>query len=480
MVRVRFAPSPTGYLHIGNVRTALFNYLFAKRNKGKFILRVEDTDRERSKPEYVTQLCEDLRWLGIEWDEGPDVGGEYGPYLQSERAHLHQQYVEKLLAEGNAYKCYCNEEELEELRKTQVANGQTPRYDNRCRDLSEEECKAKEAEGRTASIRFRMPDEVVQVKDIIRGDVDFDMTLFGDFVIVRPDGTPTFHLAVCVDDGLMKVTHVVRGEDHFSNTPRHVAIFKACGFDVPMFAHMPLTMGPGGEPLSKRFGAMSIAEYRKAGYLPAALCNYMAMLGWSPGTDQELFSMDELKEAFDLSRVVKSAAVFDKVKMDWVSGEHIRALDDEAYVKLCIQHMLSAKIVAQDEYRAKPEWYARVLVLFKNYIRSFGDIKEKLALFADEIEYPSIDLIRNEDAVLVLKTMHALLRQVDNIDEDVFQRMFKDLKKKTKQKGKGLFMPARIAVSGDEHGPDLKQVFILLGKNSCLERIDKALSLIEE
>ena len=480
MVRVRFAPSPTGFLHIGNVRTALFNYLFAKKNKGRFILRIEDTDKERSRPEFIEQIYEDLHWLGVNWDEGPDIGGEYGPYLQSKRAGLHQEYVKKLVSEGNAYECYCTEEELEALRKEQLASGQTPRYDNRCRNLTDLEKKAYKDEGRTVSIRFRMPDEKIFVSDIIRGDVEFDVTLFGDFVIVRPDGSPTFHLAVCVDDGLMKITHVVRGEDHFSNTPRHVAIFKACGFDVPKFAHMPLTMGPGGEPLSKRFGAMSIAEYRRAGYLPQALCNYMSLLGWSSGTDQELFSMGELKSMFTLERVVKSAAIFDKVKMDWVSGEHIRAMEDEEYTKACIQHMLKEKIVENDEYRIKPEWYSRVLLLFKNYIRSFGEIKEKLELFNEEIDYPDIQLIKNEDSFMVLKYLHVLLRPVENIDEEAFDRIFKELKKKTKQKGKALFMPARIAVSGEEHGPDLKQVFILLGKDNCMERIDKAVSLIEE
>jgi len=479
MVRVRFAPSPTGFLHIGNVRTALFNYLFAKNSKGQFILRIEDTDKERSKPEFINQIYEDLRWLGIEWDEGPDIGGDSGPYLQSERATVHQEYVEKLLADGTAYYCYCSEEELDARRKEQLAAGESPRYDNRCRDLSDSAKAVFEAQGIKPSVRFRMPDEPVIVKDIIRGEVCFDVTLFGDFVIVRPDGSPTFHLAVCVDDGLMGITHVVRGEDHLSNTPRHVAIFKACGFTVPEFAHMPLTMGPGGEPLSKRFGAMSIAEYRKMGYLPESLVNYMALLGWSSGTDQELFTMQELQEKFTLKRVVRSAAIFDTVKMNWVAGEHIRKLTDAEYSKRGIQYILQEKILDKADFRIRPEWFEKVLLVFKNYISNYKELEKKITLFTEGIVFEDSEVLRSEGTQLVLTEFLEILNEIEKLDEENFNKVFKELSKKTKTKGKELYVAVRLGVSGQEHGPDLKQIILLLGKNNCLKRVERALAIAQ-
>ena len=480
MIRVRFAPSPTGYLHIGNVRTALFNYLFAKQNKGTFILRIEDTDAERSKAEFETKLCEDLRWLGLEWDEGPDVGGQYDPYRQTERFALYQDIARKLMDEGKAYYCYCSEEDLEKRRKEQLARGESTRYDNRCRSLTDEERAQFDKEGKRPSIRFTVSDGKIKIKDIIRGEVDFDLSLVGDFVIVRPDGSPTFHLAVCVDDGLMKISHVIRGEDHFSNTPRHVEIFKACGFTVPQFAHMPLTMGPGGEPLSKRLGAMSIAEYRRMGYMPHALCNYMALLGWSPGTDEELFSFDELIAKFSLKRVARSAAIFDVTKMNWVAGEHVRMLSDSEYVKKCVQYILQEKIVERDLYRKRPEWYERVLLVFKNYIHCFSELKGRLVLFGDAIAFDDTGLLRGESAQVVLNELMRLLQSLEKLDEDNFDKVFKDLKKRVKYKGKELYLPVRMAITGQEHGPELKQVVVLLGKNNCIKRLERALHVSKE
>lgn len=479
MIRVRFAPSPTGFLHIGNVRTALFNYLFVKNNGGKFILRIEDTDKERSKKEYINQIYDDLKWLGITWDEGPDSEGEYGPYLQSERFALYISIARKLMTEGKAYYCYCTEEELELRRKAQLAEGQSTRYDNYCRNLTLEKIQQFEREGRQPSIRFKMPDGQLTVKDIIRGDVEFDASLIGDFIIIRPDGKATFHLAVCVDDGMMKISHVIRGEDHFSNTPRHVAIFEACGFQVPQFAHIPLTMGPGGEPLSKRFGAMSITEYRRMGYLPYALCNYMALLGWSSGTDEEIFSFDELQKKFSLKRVSRSAAIFDRTKMDWVGGEHIRRLSDSDYVKLSMQHILQEKIVDKAVFTIRPEWYEKVLLIFKEYIHCFDELKERLQLFNDKIEFDTIEPLKGENAKLILSELAKILKQTEKLDEDNFDKVLKELKKRVKVKGKELFLPLRIALTGKEHGPELKQLVILLGKNNCLKRIEQAVRVVD-
>jgi glutamyl-tRNA synthetase len=474
-IRVRFAPSPTGYLHIGNARTALFNYLFAAKNNGEFILRIEDTDKARSKEEYVERICEDLKWLGIEWEEGPDCGGENGPYRQSERTHLYQEYIEKLLENGSAYYCFCSEIELETRRKEQLANGESAVYNGCCRRLTKTEAENRIARGENPSIRFRMPPKKIVVQDIIRGDVEFDGNVIGDFVIVRPDGSPTFHLAVCIDDGLMQITHVIRGEDHFSNTPKHIALFEACDFTVPQFAHMPLTMGPGGEPLSKRLGAMSLGEYKKSGYLPYALANYMALLGWSPGDDQELFSFNELKKKFSLERVSRSSAVFDIVKLNWVNGEHIRMMDDSDYVKACVQYILQEKIVEKDVHRKRPEWYEKVFLALKDNIQTFQDLKDRLRLFSDDFAYENIEALKTESARLVLTELSRIIKELDAIDTDVYDKILKELKKKTKVKGKDLFLPLRVAFTGREHGPELKRFVVLLGKNGCMKRIDRAL-----
>lgn len=480
MVRVRFAPSPTGYLHIGNARTALFNYLFAAKNGGEFIVRIEDTDKERSKEEFVDRICADLHWLGLDWTEGPDRGGEYGPYRQSERTHLYQDHINNLLERGYAYYCFCSEKELEDRRKSQLDRGDSAIYDGRCRRLTKDEAEKRIANGENPSIRFRMPDKKIIVKDIIRGDIEFDGSVIGDFVIVRPDGSPTFHLAVCVDDGLMHITHVIRGEDHFSNTPKHIAIFEACGFPVPLFAHMPLTMGPGGEPLSKRLGAMSLAEYKKCGYLPHALANYMALLGWSPGDDQELFTFEELQKKFTLERVSRSSAVFDIVKLNWVNGEHIRRLDDDTYVKACVQYILQEKIVEKDAHRKRPEWYEKVFLALKDNIQSFQDLRSRLRLFGEQFTYENEELLQTENARSVLSALLKILQDIETIDDDGYDKTIKELKKKTKAKGKELFLPLRIAITGCEHGPELKRFVVLLGKTACMKRIQKALALSEQ
>lgn len=475
-MRARFAPSPTGFLHIGNVRTALFNYLLASKNKGSFILRIEDTDKDRSKDEYIENIYEDLRWLGIVWDEGPDIGGQYGPYRQSERLSSHKEYVQKLIDQGDAYYCYCSHEELETRRKEQVAQGLTPHYDNCCRDLTAAQVAVKKQSGVLPSVRFKVQDEgTIIVDDAIRGEVAFDVSLIGDFVIMRPDGSPTFHLAVAVDDGMMEITHVLRGEDHLTNTPKHIMIMKACGFKIPRYAHMALTMGPGGEPLSKRFGAMSIREYRNAGYRSEALCNYMALLGWSTGDDRELFSFTELQELFSLNRVAKSPAVFDKTKLDWVSGMHMRDLDDQAFVSEAVAFVLREKIVREDDFNNRPEWFAKVLLVFKPYISCFSELKEQLRLFDDEITYEDEGMLVTDEAQNVLVACRDALCHVDSLDENNFQDVLKEVKKESKQKGKALFAPLRISITGQMHGPDLQQIMILLGKKGCLQRLEKVI-----
>jgi len=325
-MRVRFAPSPTGHLHVGNARTALFNWLLAHGKDGTFILRIEDTDAERSTRESETGILEDLRWLGLDWDEGPDVDGQHGPYRQSERLHLYASYANELLAAGHAYHCFCSPTKLEADRQADLAAGRPPRYRGTCRGLSREEAQVRIDRGERPVVRFKVPENVeVTFHDLVRGDVTFNSEVISDPVIVRSDGRPAYNFAVVVDDALMKITHVIRGEDHISNTPRQVLIYRALGFSPPEFAHLSLVMGPDHTPLSKRHGATSVAEFRQRGYLPEALVNYLALIGWSPGGDEELLPVDELARRFALGDVGHSAGVFDVEKLAWMNRYYMKA-----------------------------------------------------------------------------------------------------------------------------------------------------------
>lgn len=467
-VRVRFAPSPTGFLHIGNVRTALFNYLFASRNKGELIIRIEDTDQERSKPEYTQQIMKDLAWLGIKWNEGPDIGGKYGPYEQSKRLNHYQDAVIKLKKDGRAYDCFCSTDELDKIKKETQAKGLPPKYDGRCSKLSEADVKQKIASGLKPSVRFKVEDGELEFEDVIRGHVKFDMGLFGDFVILRPDGMPTFHLAVCVDDGLMKVTHVIRGEDHLPNTPRHIQLFRALGFTPPKFAHLSLIMGKGNEPLSKRLGAMSVQEYRQTGYLPDVIDNYIALLGWAPGDNREIFKLKELQEAFSLDRVGKSSSIFDLEKLNWLSGEHLRHLSDDEFFSKSIEYLKAQNAMPKFADEAK----LRGLILnFKDNISHFDELIDRLAIFDPEAQMQDADVLKQPqvpEILAVLKEYFESLGANDRPDYDVLNQK---LKASVKAKGKELFMPLRVALTFRAHGPELKRIFPYLNKELCLKRI---------
>ncbi len=321
-IRVRFAPSPTGQLHLGNARTALFNYLYARKTGGTFVLRVEDTDLERSSAEAEEAILNDLRWMGLEWAEGPGRGGEYGPYRQSERREIYARYASELLEKGHAYRCYCTPEELEEKRKRSLARGVPPKYDGRCRNLKPEEEQAFAAEGRASSLRFKVETRRVDFEDLIKGRMSFEGQTLGDFIILRSDGTAAYNFAVVVDDALMQITHVIRGEDHLTNTPRQLLIYQALGWQPPKFAHPPMILGPDHSPLSKRHGATSVTYFREEGFLPEALVNYLALLGWSVDAGQEIMSLEELSQKFSLGRVSRSSAIFDIDKLQWVNRAH--------------------------------------------------------------------------------------------------------------------------------------------------------------
>jgi len=470
MVRVRFAPSPTGYLHIGNVRTALFNFLFAKREGGKFILRIEDTDLERSKPEYREACLEDLLWFGIRWDEGPEIGGEYGPYLQSQKLPIYEKHVRELIEKGKAYYCYVTEEETEDMKRLARAEHKPPRFDNRGRNFSKEEIEKRKARGIKPTVRFKIENPKLKMHDLIRGEVSFNLDeMVGDFVIQRADGTPTFHLAVCVDDGLMKITHVIRGEDHLSNTPKHILLLEAMGFKPPQYGHLSLIHGEGGEPLSKRIESVSVREFRKKGYLPHALANYIALLGWSPGDNREIFKWDELRKTFDLAQVNKSASIYDPHKLDWINGQHLRALSDEEFARMALAYLKEQKLLKYDETLVH-----KILPVFKDNVERFNQLPEKLEILNDDLAYEHKAVIESAEAKEIFKTALDILPLLKGEGDALFDDFVNQLKLKVKAKGKNLFMPLRIALTGKEHGPELKRIFPIFG----LPRVKKRFELV--
>ncbi len=481
MVRVRFAPSPTGYIHIGNARTALFNYLFAQKEGGTFLLRIEDTDAARSKDEYIHALYEDLSWLGIRWQEGPNVGGPHGPYRQTERVHIYREFAEKLLKDGKAYHCYCTEAELEAHRQEAELKKLPPRYNNRCRTLSSEEREKRIRQGVKPALRFRIDDPELTLIDLIRGKVDFNLDqMVGDFVIMKQDNTPTFHLAVCADDGLMKITHVIRGEDHLSNTPRHILLFRAMGFEPPKFAHMSLTASPTGGMLSKREGANSIREYRELGYPSSGVVNYLSLLGWSSSDTQEIFTMDELKQRFDLAHMRKSSAIFDRTKLEWVCGMHLRKLPDDEFAQQAFQYINKHALLPSGAIEKNSEWYRRVVLLFKDNIHNYAALKDRLAMFEEPLKIQDTDAVQSKEIAELLDSAAEALEHLPGSSTDFWQEWTVQFKKKTKLKGKDLFIPLRVALSGRKEGPELRRLVELLGRKRSLERLREARKTISQ
>jgi len=474
LVRVRFAPSPTGYLHLGNARTALFNYIHAKHTGGKLILRVEDTDKERSKKEYEEMLIDDLKWLGIQWDEGPDVGGEHAPYRQSERDHIYKEYIEKLKQSGHIYKCFCTPEELEEERKKALAEGRPPRYSGKCRNLSEEEIEKLEKEGKPYTWRFKVPDgEVIVFEDLIKGVVEINVNEFGDFVIVRSDGSPVYNFVVVVDDALMEITHVIRGEDHLSNTPKQILIYRALGFKEPKFAHLPIILGEDKSKLSKRHGAVSVRAFREDGYVSEAMFNGLALLGWHPKKDTEVVSKEEIIEEFDIEDVHNAPAVFDRAKLKWLNGVYIREILD-------LDDLTKRATVFFEKfgYSADFEYYKKVLSVIRDSLETLNDIKDRaFPFFVDEFDYEddAKTILQNEEAINVIKTFYEKVLKLENISQADFKSITKEIQKELKVKGKGLFMPIRVALTGKTSGVDISLLVEVIGKDRVLKRLEKAL-----
>jgi len=480
-VRVRYAPSPTGHLHIGNARTALFNYLYARHHGGQFIIRIEDTDVKRNVAGGEESQLKYLKWLGIQWDESIDVGGEYGPYRQTERLDIYRTYWQQLIERGLAYKCYCTEEELEQEREEQKERGETPRYSGKHRELTAEQQQAYEAEGRIPSIRFRVPEgKTYTFDDMVKGTISFESEGFGDFVIVKKDGIPTYNFAVALDDHLMAISHVLRGEDHISNTPRQLMIYEAFGWEAPTFGHMTLIVNETRKKLSKRDESIVqfIEQYDALGYLPEALFNFITLLGWSPEGEQEMFTQEQLIEAFDAARLSKSPAVFDTNKLAWMNNEYIKHLDPSRLVELCLPHWQQAGRLPEVLDDVQKQWATTLAVLYQDKVRYASEIVPLTELFFhDEVvdEEEAVTVLAEEQVPVVLRAFADQVQSLESFEAADIQAAIKAVQKETGCKGKQLFMPIRAALTGQTHGSDLNQTIVLLGKTKVAERLQRRL-----
>lgn len=483
-MKVRFAPSPTGPFHIGGARSALFNWLLARKEGGTFLLRIEDTDLARSTRESEENIKAALKWLGMDWDEGIDVGGEHGPYRQTERLDIYNEVTQRLLDEDKAYRCYCTEEELEAVRQEQLERGETPKYNGHCSHLTEEQIAEYEKEGRKHTVRLRVPlNQTIAFDDMVRGHVSFESNGVGDFVIVKSDGIPVYNYAVVIDDHTMEVTHVIRAEEHLSNTPRQIAIYNALGWEVPTFGHISLILGKDYKKMSKRHGATSVDQYRQLGYLPEAIDNFLALLGWAPDGEQELFTQEELIQNFSMDRVAKNPAVFDIDKLNWINFNYMKNLSDEELYELCLPHLQEAGYASENPDEAEKAKLIMLCVCLKDHISFGAQIKEEAKLIFEDMEAPDAEHAEEIKAVLaeescptVLNVFRAAVADLDEITPDVVKATIKGIMKETKLKGKFVFMPIRIATTGQMHGPDLNYIITLFGKEKTLARLDAAIS----
>lgn len=512
LVRVRFAPSPTGHLHVGGARTALYNYLFARKNNGVFVLRIEDTDAARSTRESYEGILRGLRWLGLNWDEGPDVGGPYGPYIQSARMVLYHNEADKLLKMGAAYRCFCTAEELEAMRSAQEEREAAPKYDGRCRRLSAWQIESKLAAGVPFVVRFAMPSEgEVRFRDIIRGDFVFSNSELDDFVLIKSDGRPTYNFAVVVDDAHMKITHVIRGDDHISNTPRQVHLYRALGYPEPAFAHLPMILGPDKTRLSKRHGATSIDTYREMYYLPDAMINYLALLGWSYDGKRELFSRKALVESFSLKRVSSNPAVFDMAKMEWINAQHFKMLPLEEKVALVYAVLENAKLippafevdnllpvelkvvpgkepVSSEEQDESSKAYMKELPRLRRIVEVLGNRLKFLKDVPTLLDYFYSDgYKRDETAVLnhlaspkASSRLSALADEFEKLqyfDRDSVEETLRSLADRLELESGELIHPCRVALTGRTVSPDIFWVIVLLGKAKTIERLRAAAAI---
>lgn len=478
-IKVRFAPSPTGPFHIGGARSALFNWLLARKEGGQFVLRVEDTDRARSTRESEENIKAALKWLGMDWDEGIDVGGDNGPYRQTERLEIYKQVTDRLLAEGKAYKCYCTADELAAVREEQLEKGETPKYNGHCAHLSPEEEAKYEAEGRSYTIRLRVPtDETYAFDDMVRGHVSFESSGVGDYVIVKSDGIPVYNYAVVIDDHTMGITHVIRAEEHLSNTPRQIAVYRALGWEVPQFGHISLILGADKKKMSKRHGATSVDQYRQQGYLPEAIVNFLALLGWSPEGEEELFSQEELIKQFSMDRVAKNPAVFDIEKLNWINFNYMKQLSDEELLQLCLPHLQKEGFAPDSLTGEQRDWFTMLCTTFRDHLSYGAQILDFIGLFASDTVFLETGheeelkaVLAEESADTVLADFKARVEAMEEVTPEAVKLAIKAVMKDNALKGKFVFMPIRVALTGQMHGPDLNNIITLLGKDKTLQRL---------
>ncbi len=474
-VRVRFAPSPTGQLHIGNVRTALYNWLFARKTGGTFILRIEDTDVERSEGRYETQLLADLKWLGLDWDEGPDVGGPYPPYRQSDKMEVYRAYAEKLIQEQKAYYCFCSAEELERERQQALAEQKQPIYSGKCRRLDPSEVERRRAAGEQGAIRLKIPEHPIRFHDIVRGSVEFSNEVVSDPIIVRSSGMPVYNYVVVIDDADMKITHVIRGDDHISNTPKQVAVYEALGLPVPEFAHLSTILGPDGGRLSKRHGATSVSHFREMGVLPEALMNYLALLGWAPsGGDREIFPRDELVKEFSLERVTPSPATFDNEKLNWLNRQYIKSTPPHVIHEMGTGFLRRAGLLPPALNGNVSGWADRVIDLLAPYVDRMEQLPERAGILFKFDPAKAVASPENAEVLHGAKTRAVLERFAQHASQETpltaerFKQIMNELKAETGAKGKDLFHPVRIALIGAHSGPDFDRLIPLIEEGSRL------------
>lgn len=479
MVRTRFAPSPTGSLHVGNARIAVLNWLFARHHDGSFVLRIEDTDEARTVPGAESELLDDLLWLGLDWAEGPgvegpDEEGPFGPYRQSERGGLYRDHVERLVEAGHAFRCYCSAEELERKRQAAIARGEPPHYDGACRGLTDGEAARMEREGRTPAVRFRVPDDgMVVVHDVVRGEVTFDAAELGDFIILRSDGLPTYNLAVVVDDALMRITHVIRGAGHLSNTPRQVLLYRALGHEPPVFAHAPMVLGPDRRKLSKRHGATAVTEYRRRGYHPDAVLNYLSLLGWSSPSGDEFLLRSRLINEISLDRIGAADVVFDEQKLRWLSSKHIARLPIETLAERV------EAFVDRERHPISDEALPAALDAVRSHLSSYAEVNDHLEPFVPTLDGAGAaarDRMKADaDAQAVIREVRRALAALESWEQEAIDAAVRSAGGTVGARGRSLFTPLRTALTGREHGPPLAAVVYVQGRQAVLHLLDAAM-----
>lgn len=479
-VRVRFAPSPTGFVHIGSLRTALYNYLFAKKEGGDFILRIEDTDRTRFVEGAIENLINSLHWAGIEYNEGVFIEdgkiiekGEYGPYIQSQRLEIYKKYVDELIDRGYAYYCFCDKERLDKVREERQIKGLIPKYDGMCRNIPLDEAKRRAASGEEYVVRLKLPkDRDIKFHDVVRGDIVINTEDIDDQVLLKSDGFPTYHMAVVVDDHLMGITHIVRGEEWLPSTPKHVFLYEAFGWEKPVYVHLPTVLNKDRKKLSKRQGDVSVEDFKAAGYLPEALNNYLALVGWSPEDNQEIFDMKELIEKFSFERVSKTGGIFDKDKLNWVNAQFLRKEDPEKLYKDAAAELVKASYMTKEQVESEKEYVKVLIDTFKDSISLMSELKYKVKFIFEDMEPESEaqEMLKGEEAHKLADAIRQELEKVDEIDLKYAATFMKNIQKESGIKGKNLYMPVRAMLTYSLHGPEMDKVLYLLGKDKIIKR----------